>query len=104
LEGVILVKFWLQISEEEQLHRFHRREVDPLRAWKLTEEDWRNRDKSDRYAEAAEDMFRLTDHDLAPWNLIAGEQKRYARVQVLETLIERIEAGIERWEQLSSER
>jgi len=97
LEGTILVKFWMQISDEEQLRRFERRSADVLRRWKLTDEDWRNRDKSDRYTEAAEDMLRLTDHDLAPWNLIEAEQKRYGRIKVLEQLITRIEEGMRRW-------
>jgi polyphosphate kinase 2 (PPK2 family) len=97
LEGVILVKFWLQVSEDEQLERFKSREHDKLRQWKLTDEDWRNRDKWDLYAEAAEDMFERTDHELAPWNLISGEHKKWARVAVLETLNDRIEEGIALW-------
>ena len=96
-EGVILVKFWLQISPEEQLVRFKSREDDPLRQWKLTDEDWRNRAKQDEYNEAAEDVFEHTDHALAPWNLIAGDQKKWARVAVLETLIKRIEEGLAIW-------
>lgn len=98
LEGVIIVKFWLQVSPDEQLRRFEKRQSDPLRRWKLTDEDWRNRDKIDLYTAAVEDMFKLTDHDLAPWHVVSGEQKRWARVQIMETLIERIEAGIERFE------
>ena len=98
LEGVILVKFWLQVSPDEQLSRFKSREQDKLRRWKLTDEDWRNRDKWDLYAEAAEDMFERTDHELAPWDLISGEHKKWARVQVLETLNQRIEDGLKRWE------
>ena len=104
LEGVMVVKFWLQISRDEQLRRFQDRAGDPLRRWKLTDEDWRNRDKADQYDTAAEDMLRLTDHDLAPWNLIEGEQKRFARVKVLEVLIQRIEEGIARWESRPSTR
>jgi polyphosphate kinase 2 (PPK2 family) len=96
-EGVILVKFWMQISPEEQLKRFKSREQDPLREWKLTEEDWRNREKRAEYDKAAEDVFEHTDHALAPWNLIAGDQKKWARVTVLETTIRRIEAGLELW-------
>src|SRR4051794_21225824 len=87
LEGTILVKFWMHISDEEQLRRFERRSADALRRWKLTDEDWRNRDKNRQYDEAAEDMFRLTDHELAPWELIEAEQKRHGRVKVLERLI-----------------
>lgn len=97
MEGVILVKFWMQVSADEQLERFKSRETDKLRKWKLTDEDWRNRDKWDQYAEATEDMFERTDHELAPWNLISGNQKKWARVTVLETLNERIEEGIARW-------
>jgi len=97
-EGVILVKFWLQVSPEEQLERFENRRNDPLRRWKLNDEDWRNRDKWDQYTEAIEDMFAKTDHDLAPWDVIAGEQKKYARVTVLETLNARLREGIERYE------
>jgi polyphosphate kinase 2 (PPK2 family) len=98
LEGVIIVKFWLQVSPDEQLRRFEKRQGDPLRRWKLTDEDWRNRDKLDRYNGAVEDMIKRTDHDLAGWHLVSGEQKRWARVNVLETLVERIEEGIERFE------
>jgi polyphosphate kinase 2 (PPK2 family) len=97
LEGVIIVKFWLQISPEEQLRRFEDRQNDPLRRWKITEEDWRNRKKADQYATAAEEMFERTDHHLAPWDLVSGEQKRHARVQVLTTAIKRVEQGMERW-------
>jgi polyphosphate kinase 2 (PPK2 family) len=98
LEGVIIVKFWLQISPDEQLRRFKKREKDPLRRWKLTDEDWRNRDKLDLYNDAVEEMFAKTDHDLAPWHLVSGEQKRWARVEILETLIRRIEEGVEAFE------
>jgi polyphosphate kinase 2 (PPK2 family) len=90
-EGVILVKFWMEVSPDEQLRRFRGRQNDPLRGWKLTEEDWRNRDKRDLYNAAANEMFDRTDHPLAPWHLIAADQKKWARVAVLETTIERIE-------------
>ncbi len=96
-EGVILVKFWLQISAEEQLRRFEDREQDPLRKWKITPEDWRNRKRANDYRVAAEEMFEHTDHPLAPWDVVSGEQKRSARVQVLETLIGRVEHGMQRW-------
>lgn len=96
-EGVILVKCWLQISPEEQLRRFRDREQDPLRRWKITAEDWRNREKLAEYTAAAEEMFARTDHDLAPWDLVSGEQKRHARVTVLETIIRRVEEGFTRW-------
>jgi polyphosphate kinase 2 (PPK2 family) len=97
LEGVILVKFWMHISDQEQLARFEAREAEPLKRWKLTAEDWRNRDKNRDYDAAAEDVFAHTDHELAPWDAIGAEQKRFGRVAVLERLNERIEAGMRRW-------
>jgi polyphosphate kinase 2 (PPK2 family) len=97
IEGTILVKLYMHISDDEQLKRFHSRAEDPLKRWKLTDEDWRNREKNRDYEEAAEEMFDRTDHKLAPWNVIAAEQKRFARVAALETVISRIEDGMERW-------
>ena len=94
LEGVIIVKFWLQISAEEQLRRFQNRQKDPVRHWKLTDEDWRNRDKIEQYDDAIEEMFARTHHELAPWHIVSGEQKKWARVHVLEILNKRIEEGI----------
>jgi polyphosphate kinase 2 (PPK2 family) len=96
-EGMVLVKFWMHISSEEQLKRFKKREKDPLKAWKLTDEDWRNRDKRDSYAEAVEDMLARTDQPYAPWHLVEADSKRYARVKVVETVIERIEDGMRQW-------
>ena len=98
LEGVIIIKFWLQITPDEQLRRFESRQNDPLRSWKLTDEDWRNRDKIDVHNEATEEMFAKTDHELGRWHVISGEQKKWARVNVLETLISQIEDGIARFE------
>jgi polyphosphate kinase 2 (PPK2 family) len=96
-EGTILIKFWLHISDEEQLKRFQRREKDPLKAWKLTDEDWRNRDKRKQYVDAVEDMVARTDQPYAPWHLIPADSKRYARVKVVETVIEEIESGMRKW-------
>jgi polyphosphate kinase 2 (PPK2 family) len=95
-EGMILVKLWLHISEDEQLKRFKRREKDPLKSWKLTDEDWRNREKRPAYQEAVEDMVARTDQPHAPWDLIAAESKRFARVEVIRTVIARIEEGMRR--------
>jgi polyphosphate kinase 2 (PPK2 family) len=91
--GMIIVKIWLHISQEEQLKRFQRREQDPLKRWKITDEDWRNRDKHDAYVAAIDDMLSLTDIAEAPWHVISGESKRYARVAVMETVIQQIELG-----------
>jgi polyphosphate kinase 2 (PPK2 family) len=96
LEGIILVKFWVHISSGEQLHRFEKRRDDPLKAWKLTEEDWRNREQRPHYEEAVEEMLERTDHALAPWDLVEGDNKRFARVKVVETTVQRIEDGMRR--------
>jgi len=97
LEGMILLKFWMHVSDKEQLKRFKAREKDPLKSWKLTDEDWRNREKRDAYSDAIEDMLARTDEPHAPWTLIAGDSKRWARVAVLETVISRIEEGMREW-------
>jgi polyphosphate kinase 2 (PPK2 family) len=94
--GTVLVKLWLHISEDEQLRRFEARREDPLKAYKLTEDDWRNRAKRPAYVEAVEEMLERTSSEAAPWHLIEGDSKRYARVRVLETVIEAVEAGLER--------
>ena len=93
-EGAILVKFWMHISDAEQLKRFERRARDPLKRWKLTEQDWRNRELRPAYEAAVEDMVERTDHELGRWDLVAAESKAYARVKVLETTIARVEHGM----------
>ena len=96
-EGAVIIKFWLHISPEEQLKRFEAREKDPFKQWKLTDEDWRNRKRRPEYEEAVEEMLDRTDTEMAPWFVIPGESKRYARVAVIETVNARIEAGMKRW-------
>ena len=93
-DGMILVKFWLHVSDEEQLKRFEARRDNPLKAWKLTEEDWRNRGRRAEYEAAIDEMVRRTRTDVAPWHLIPADSKRYARVAVVETVCERIEAAL----------
>lgn len=93
-EGTIIVKFWLHMSEDEQLRRFERRRDDPYRAWKLTDDDWRNRDKRAAYSKAIEEMLKRTDHLDAPWHLVSGENKRWARVAVLNEVVDAIESGL----------
>jgi polyphosphate kinase 2 (PPK2 family) len=97
IESLIVVKLYMHISDDEQLRRFQSRAGDPLKAWKLTDEDWRNREKNREYEEAAEEMFHRTNHRLAPWDVVAAEQKRFARVSAVETVIDRIEEGMKRW-------
>ena len=93
-EGMIIIKFWLHVSDEEQLKRFEKREKEPLKSWKLTDEDWRNREKRPAYEEAVEEMFERTDHSGGPWHIVPGDSKKYARVFVIETVIEEIERGM----------
>jgi polyphosphate kinase 2 (PPK2 family) len=95
-EGTVLAKLWLHISDAEQLERFEDRQGDPLKAYKLTEEDWRNRGKRDAYCEAVEEMLERTSTGWAPWHLVEGDSKRFGRVKVIETVIAAAEAGLER--------
>ena len=92
--GTILVKFFLHLSQDEQLKRFKAREKDPMKSWKLTDEDWRNREKHDQYLAAVEEMFERTSTEHAPWRLVEAESKRYARVKVIETVCDEIEARV----------
>jgi len=89
--GVVLVKFWLHISQEEQLARFEARQETAYKAWKLTDEDWRNRGKWDQYAEAVEDMLLRTSTTIAPWSVVPANDKFYSRVFVLETVVKALE-------------
>src|SRR5829696_8395898 len=93
-EGTILVKFWMHVSPEEQLRRFESRQADPYRSWKLTEEDWRNRDKRAAYEEAVEEMLDRTDTAVAPWTVVAAEDKRTTRVTVVRTVCEAVEKAL----------
>jgi AMP-polyphosphate phosphotransferase len=93
-EGMILVKFWMHVSEDEQLARFESRRNDPLRSWKLTDEDWRNRAQRAQYEAAVEEMLERTDRPCAPWHVVPGDQKRLARVDVVETVCAAVEAEL----------
>ena len=95
-EGSILVKLWLHTSSEEQLKRFEARAKDPLKSWKLTDEDWRNREKRPQYEAAVEEMLERTDRENAPWRVVAAESKRFARVDVIRVVNEEIERGLQR--------
>jgi polyphosphate kinase 2 (PPK2 family) len=96
-EGMVFVKLWLHISPEEQLRRFEARAADPLKTWKLTDEDWRNRERRPSYEEAVEEMFEKTATPESPWHVIPAESKRYARVAVIRTVTEAIESGMKDW-------
>ncbi|WP_347057557.1 UDP-galactose-lipid carrier transferase [Blastococcus sp. HT6-30] len=93
-EGTVLVKFWMHVSPEEQLHRFESRRANPYKAWKLTDEDWRNREKRGEYEAAVEEMLERTSTPVAPWHVIPAEDKRWARVAVVRTVCEAVEAAL----------
>jgi len=91
--GIVVVKFWLSIDQQTQLERFEAREAVPFKRFKITEEDWRNREKWDQYAEAVGDMVDRTSTTIAPWTLVEANDKRWARVKVLRTINEALEAA-----------
>ena len=88
--GMVVVKFWLQISKEEQLKRFEQRQELEHKRWKITDEDWRNREKWDAYREATSDMLERTSTSHAPWTIVDGDDKRHARIKTLETVTKRL--------------
>lgn len=90
--GFVLIKLWLQVGQEEQVERFHKRASDPLRAWKLTPDDWRTNEMYEHYMQHADAMFKATHTPNAPWQLIPGNDKLYARVAVLESVVSAISA------------
>ena len=90
----VLVKFWMAISKEEQLKRFEEREAVGFKNYKITDEDWRNRDKWDQYTHAVCDMVDRTSTEQAPWTLVEANDKYYARIKVLETVCHRLEAAM----------
>lgn len=89
--GTILVKFWLHIDKDEQLRRFEERKNNPYKSWKLTEEDWRNREKWDIYKKAVDEMLFRTSSPHAPWTIVESNAKWYARIKTIKTVVEAIE-------------
>jgi polyphosphate:AMP phosphotransferase len=89
--GAIVIKFWLQIGQDEQLRRFTDRQNDPAKQWKITDEDWRNREKWPQYETAVNEMMQYTSTDFAPWHIIEGNDKKYARVRTLKIINRMIE-------------
>lgn len=92
--GALLLKFWVDVSPEEQLRRFHDRQNDPTKQWKITDEDWRNRDKHPQYKAAIDDMFRLTSTPFAPWVILESDDKYYARIKALTLINDTLEARL----------
>ena len=91
---IILVKFWIHVTKDEQLRRFKEREITPHKQWKLTDEDWRNREKWEEYEIAVNDFVEHTSTRTAPWDLIEGNDKRHARIKVIKTICERMEEAL----------
>lgn len=89
--GAILLKFWVDVSPEEQLRRFQDRETDPAKQWKITDDDWRNREKYPQYKAAIDDMFRLTSTTFAPWMVLESDNKHYARLKALRIIVAALE-------------
>ena len=95
-DGIVLVKFWLQISKDEQLARFKSREVTPHKRWKLQDEDWRNREKWDDYNVAAHEMIQQTSVKKSPWVVVENESKHYGRIKVLNAVCDALEAALDK--------
>ena len=93
-DGIRVLKYFIYITPEEQLARFEERLRDPLKRWKLSYEDFRNREKWDEYVAAAEDMFARTDEP-APWRVIAGNNKKHARIEVISDVVKRLAKGVD---------
>ena len=89
--GVILLKYWIHISRDEQLRRFKERRRIGYKAWKLTDEDWRNRGKWEDYERAVEDMLLKTSTHRAPWTVVEANDKLHARIKVLQTVVRKLE-------------
>ena len=92
--GAVVLKFWLHIDKNEQERRFRERQANPAKQWKITDEDWRNREKWDQYEEAVNEMLIRTSTTYAPWIVVEGNDKRYARVKVLQTVVDALEKKI----------
>ncbi len=98
--GAVVLKFWIHIDPETQLRRFNERQNDPEKQWKITEEDWRNREKWPAYEQAVSDMLAKTSTAYAPWHIIESNDKRYARLKAMRLTIEALEAAIAEREEI----
>lgn len=92
-DGAIILKFYLHVTKEEQLSRFRRREADPYKCWKISDEDWRNRRKWDEHNTAAQEMFELTSTAAVPWHAFGANYKWFGRLKVLKTVVATLEAA-----------
>lgn len=92
--GAVIIKFWVQIDKETQLERFHERQNTPEKQWKITEEDWRNREKWDSYETAVDEMLKKTNTAYAPWHILESNDKKYARIKALKIVVDAIEKAL----------
>lgn len=92
--GAVVLKFWMHIDQDEQARRFQQRQETPEKQWKITEEDWRNREKWDEYEKAVDEMVVRTSTEHAPWIIVEANSKLYARIKVLETVVEALEKAL----------
>ena len=92
--GVVVVKFWMHITRDEQMRRFKERQTSPFKRWKLSDEDWRNRKRWDDYAQAVNEMIERTSTRVAPWTIVESNDKYYARIKVLQTICARLESAL----------
>ena len=93
--GAVIIKFWVQIDKDTQLERFNERQNTPQKQWKITDEDWRNREKWDQYEDAVNEMIQKTSTTYAPWHILESVDKRYARIKALKIVIEELEKVLE---------
>ena len=92
--GAVIIKFWVQIDKDTQLARFTERQNNPEKQWKITEEDWRNREKWDLYEDAVDEMLKKTSTSFAPWHILESVDKKYARIKALKIVIRELEKHI----------
>lgn len=92
--GAVIIKFWVQIDKDTQLERFNERQNTPQKQWKITDEDWRNREKWDQYEDAVNEMIQKTSTTYAPWHILESVDKRYARIKALKIVIEELEKAL----------
>ena len=92
--GAIIIKFWVHIDKDTQLQRFTDRQNNPEKRWKITDEDWRNREKWDLYEEAIDEMLQKTNTRFAPWYILESVDKKYARIKALKIIVEQLEKAL----------
>ena len=94
--GAVVLKFWIDIDSDTQLERFQARQNNPEKQWKITEEDWRNREKRPQYELAVNEMFEKTSTQYAPWHVIESFDKKYARIKVLRIVVDTLERALKK--------